>query len=403
MKKIVTIAAAMACAASMFAVDFSARAVMEGQIAKGSFVKDKDPTAQIWNLSKKDQKDADALIMSVNAGNAGAQFQFWYNYDGSGAAPLNVRNTNIWFKPIDSLKITVGDVSYSTYKEMIDWWKVADGQSASAHGRWTWSGFSTVEGSGIGCEWSPIAGLDLNAGVTAGAGNDFASLEKEKSTYAAWGAGAKYSLSGMGLPASVAVSYRDAGKGKEKILSIGADYGNNWADGFYGFINARLRFEDLSYSKLDAAAAKPGFSGKEYSWNKEGALSAVAFDNYFKFSTGAFKVLARIPVTIRTTKDLVDGKQKASDYGFTDPSYMSYELKAFYALDGFTAYVDIENDTAVTFNDKFAETALDMFVQPGVTFNVGSAAFDIGLQLDIPNKEGAALAWSVPFNVAVAF
>lgn len=401
MKKIVTMAAALACAASMFAVDFAARTVMEGQIAKGSFPAKGDPTAEIWNLSKKDQKDADALVMSVNAGNAGAQFQFWYNYDASGAAPLNVRNTNIWFKPIESLKITVGDVSYSTYKEMIDWWKVADGQAASAHGRWTWSSFSTVEGSGIGCEWSPIAGLDLNAGVTAGAGNDFVTLAKDKVTYAAWGAGAKYSLAGMGVPASVAVSYRDAGKDKEKILSIGADYGNNWAAGFYGFINARLRFDNVSYEYIDTKTAIP----QQYTWKKDGILSAVAIDNYFKFSAGGFKVLARIPVTLRTTADLTDdaGKMKASTYGYKDPSYMSYEVKATYALGAITPYVDVENDTAVTFDEKFGESALDMFVKPGVTFNVGSAAFDIGIELDIPNKDGAAFGWAVPFNVAVAF
>ena len=35
-----------------------------------------------------------------------------------------------------------------------------------------------------------------------------------------------------------------AGKGKEKILSIGADYGNNWADGFYGFINVYITLKN---------------------------------------------------------------------------------------------------------------------------------------------------------------
>ena len=145
MKKIIAGAVAVACAASMFAVDFAARNYMSGSIAGG----DKD-SAYIWKLNASDQKDADALVLSVAGETAGAAMQFWYKYDGisnnSGTAGthdqeswgdpqevfgirgssnqvLRVRSVSVWFKPIDMLKITVGDVSTKLFGETLHYWK----------------------------------------------------------------------------------------------------------------------------------------------------------------------------------------------------------------------------------------------------------------------------------------
>ena len=408
MKKIVGIIAAVAMATSVFAVDFAARTVMEGSIASGTIDVDGDDSTKagkfnFWNLSKKDQKDADALVISASTDKAGANFQFWYNYAGNDA-DLKVRTTNIWFKPLDTLKVTVGDVSVGTYKESLDWWKTPAGEKAADHGRWTWSSYATVEGSGISAEFTPIDGLWLNAGLVAGAGNNFFEAtfnDTKDEKYAAWGFAAKYDFAGVaGIPLNAAISYRDAGKDDVKLLAIGAEYGNRWGDGFYGFLNMRLRFEGFSYdSEPVLVAGMPNI----YNWSAKNILSAVALDNMVKFQSGAFQVLGRFPVVIRTIKEVEADGKKATDYKYKDPSYMSYEIKAIYALGAFSVYFDIENDTAVTFDDKLSETLLDMFIQPGITFSVGSASFDIGLQLDIPNKKGANFDWSVPFNVAIAF
>ena len=114
MKKIVMGAAALLCAASMFAVDFAATIKMAGDIAGGAVTEGTADTTYIWKLNSNDQKDADALVVSVNGDKAGANFQFWYNYAGNDA-DLKVRSTNLWFKPIDMVKVTVGDVSVKTY------------------------------------------------------------------------------------------------------------------------------------------------------------------------------------------------------------------------------------------------------------------------------------------------
>ena len=73
MKKIVMGAAALLCAASMFAVDFAAKVQMAGSIAKKN-----GDNVDFITLDKKDQKDADALVISASTDKAGANFQFWY-------------------------------------------------------------------------------------------------------------------------------------------------------------------------------------------------------------------------------------------------------------------------------------------------------------------------------------
>ena len=412
MKKIVGIIAAVTMAASVFAVDFNARVIMEGSIADGTIDidgdKEKEGAVNFWKLNKKDQKDADALVLSANGDKAGAQFQMWYNYEGGDAAALKIRSTSLWFKPIDMLKVTIGDVDVGTYKEMIDWWKVAVGNSASEHDNWgtggQWSSYATVSGAGLSVEVTPIDGLWLSAGVVATPDTNLAQIKfngTKDETYGAYGVAAKYNLSNLlGLPMTAAISWRDSGKDSYKIAAIGADYGNNFAAGLYAMLNVRFFFEDFSYKTIDTDVS--GLP-QMYTWTLNNALRGIAFDNYFKYSVGALNVQARLPVTVRTVKDL-KGDKKASAWGLPeDPSYMCYEVKVTYAFDSFNAYLDIENDNACTFNSAAKETFLNMNVQPGVTFNVGTCALDVGLMIDVPNAKGANIGWSIPFTASVAF
>ena len=419
MKKIVGIIAAVTMAASVFAVDFNARVYMTGKIADGTIDingdEKKEGAVNFWNLAKQDQKDADALVLSANGDKAGAQFQMWYNYEGGDAAALKIRSTSLWFKPIDMLKVTIGDVDVGTYKEAIDWWKVAVGNSASEHDNWgtggQWSSYATVSGAGLSVEATPIDGLWLSAGVVATPDTNLAQIKFDglkNETYGAYGVAAKYNLSNLlGLPMTTAISWRDAGKGSTKILAIGADYGNNFAAGLYAMMNVRFFFDKATFSYFDSTVASGNAIGKNYEWTAKNVLRGIAFDNYFKYSVGALNVQARLPVTVRgLVKDMTENNKKASDYGYTpktDPSYMSYEVKVTYAFDSFNAYLDIENDNACTFNSAAKETFLNMNVKPGVTFNVGTCALDVGLDIDVPNKKGANIGWSIPFTASVAF
>lgn len=370
MKKIVGIlSAAAVLAASVFAVDFSARNYMAGSIAGG----DKD-SAYIWKINKADQKDADALVLSANLDNAGAQMQFWYNYDGNGAAPLNVRNTSIWFKPIDQIKVTVGDLSTKLFGETLHYWKDPAGTAWNQYYN-GYSGYGTVEQAGINVEITPIDGLYITAGIAAGTGTNFISFVKDVDpTIKAYGAGVKYNLNGVaGIPLTVGVEFRSAGSNAENVLGIGASYGGRYAQGFYGMVEARLRMNE-------------GDSGK---------LDGITINNHFRFATGPFEAQLRAPVTIRT---------KGDD---TDPSWLAYSAKVSYALDGITPYLllgnDINNAGAYKLNKDFADS-FGIEIKPGVSLNVGAASIDLAVLIDINGKLfGDNVAWSVPFELSLAF
>ncbi len=352
--------AALTMAASMFAADFAARVVMEGSLAGGN-----KADTYIWQLNKKDQQDADALIVSVNGDKAGAQFQLWYNYAGDDAA-LKVRKTNLWFKPVDMLKITVGDVSSGAwFGNTLDYWKNPCGGSVADYGTWAakFSSYATVEGSGVMAELTPVEGLVINGGITAGAGNSFMTIKGK--TVAAYGIGAKYTLGD--IPLTFGATYRDAGKGAAKLISVGALYGNPYADGIHESVNARMRLE-------------------------AGKLAGITIDNYTRYAAGAFVAAFRAPVTIR----LADN----------DPSYIDWSAKFTYACDGFTPYLlmgsDVDNNGAITLDKNFGKT-FEMQIQPGVTLNVGSCALDVAARINVLPGEKHAISWALPFTASVAF
>lgn len=382
MKKIVTGIVALALASSVFAADVAAKVYMTGSIASG----DKDSTSFL-TLDAVDQKDADAIVLTAGGDQAGANFQLWYKYsggkdvstDGSAVSnALNIRSTNLWFKPIDMVKVTIGDMSFGGYKEMIHWWKDPTGSSLVQATAWDgrYSSYNTVEAAGFGVEVTPIDGLYINAAVAPGAGASFYNTKNE--TTAAYGAAVKYDFNGLtGLPITAIASWRDEGAGTAatKIAAIGADYGAAFGDGFYGFVNARMymRGSNASWAAGNLDDLK---------------LRGIAIDNYFKYSVGALKVAAQVPVIIRTSGEA------------NDPSYMLYDIKATYGIDAYTPYLEICNNDAYTPIAFDGSQPFGIQIQPGVTFNVGSCALDVSVKF---NLYDGAFAWSVPFTAGVQF
>ena len=438
MKKIVMGAAALLCAASMFAVDFAATIKMAGDIAGGAVTEGAD-TTYIWKLNSNDQKDADALKLSVSGDQAGASFQFWYKYS-NGAAPsasatttaatgddgtttyttttnittnsmLQVRSTSIWVKPIDQLKITLGDVSCGIFGEKLHYWKDPCGNDYASASSWDhgYSSYATVEGAGIAAELTPIEGLTVVAGIAAGCDTNFISFVENVSTVAvkAYGVSAAYNLSSVAdLPVTIGVSWRDEGTDAIKILAIGAEYGNAFAEGFYGMLNARMFFSQ----KVGSATVSA--TGKDYK------MTGIAFDNFFRFKTGAMTIDLRAPIILRgLAGQTVSADGVATALNETnDPSYMYLSAKFSYALDGLTIYVGAgsdydENLDGWVFNKDFGDN-FNLTIHPGVTFNVGACAFDIGARFDIKdavasttnaNAKYHPFAWSIPFTATIGF
>lgn len=339
-----------AMVAGAFAADVVARVVMDGALAK----KSGDGVA-LFALDKKDQKDEDALLFQVNGDEAGAYFRAWYNYAGNDGA-VTIRDTKLWFKPVSMLKITVGRLNdYATYKEMLHWWKDPVGGSFAEYNSWAAKYGAGIDGNGIGFELTPVDGLNVAVGFEPGVGAAWLDGKAYKELWAQ----VKYSNI-AGLPLSAGVSYNDKGTDAAKIISVGFDYGNPWADGFYAMVNARMRLVD--------------------------GLAGISIDNYFKFISGALTAQLRAPVTIRTNDD----------------SYMSFSGKVQYAVGAITPYFLFGSDAVRNdgINLKAFGDTFNCTFQPGFTTNVGACSIDLGIRLDYNNK---AMDWAIPFECALSF
>lgn len=372
MKKIVMGLAALAMAASIFAADFSATVKMDTEIA----AKNGD-AVDFLKIKSKDQKDSDALIISGASDRAGGQFQIWYKYDGTdgqndykdwtkkekgtsagswedgnlqiGPHGLRIRNVNVWFKPIDQLKVTIGNVAIDSYKEQIFWWH---GVYGAAPGSWgAFGGEYQGTQAGVKAEFRADA-LSFEAALFQGIDAAMFSTA-DGYGYKGYAVKAKYAFES----GSAALVFSDKGKDAEKIIAVGADYSG--ISGLYFFANFNARLKD--------------------------GLQGISLDNYFKYSADALTIQGHLPFVLFKDGDkMVPG--------------MYATLKVIYALDGFSPYflatTEPDGDSGWRFDDfKFAMT-----FKPGVTFNVGSASFDAAFRLDVkPDTTN----WSVPVAITV--
>jgi len=385
MKKILAIVSMAAMVAgAAFAADAKASIQLWGSLVKGSTAE--DSTVDFLTVNDTTQKDTDAFIFDFSGEKAGGHFQLYYTSSATDGSAITARGAKIWFKPFDMLKVTVGNVEDGgLYKERITWWKVPVGAPLLHQDDWwraRWNGYM-VSAYGVMAEISPIAGLNITAAITPG--KDTAFVTSAENSYTQYALIAKYQIMDS---VSAGIGFCDNGYGSYKKLRFGADYS---ASGLYAMLQGNLFFDDPNFTTQ-------GWSDASKVWT----LTGICIDNYFEYSTGALKLQLTAPVTLRITD--VEG----------DDSYMSLNFKASYGLDGFTPYFSIGTPGFVgsssnAEDSSFTEWNLKDFdfsiaALPGVTFNVGEAAFDVGVGIVYNDADKADIVtWAIPFKVSIGF
>ena len=265
------------------------------------------------------------------------------------------------------MKVTVGDVAFSPlYKERIFWWHGING--GAAVGSWGAFGGDYFAGAGLTADLS-INSLSVTAALIPGFGKDengeikpnaFVSTTPNYG-YKSWGISAKYAFDG----GSVGVAFADKGFNEAKTVSLGGEY---TISGLYANVNLGARF---------------GNSG----------FLSFSIDDYLEYSLDALKIQAHLPfVFTKSESTIVPG--------------MYATVKLSYAIDGLTPYflasTEPDGDSGWTLDNTFK---FKMTFQPGVTFNVGAASFDIAFRADVDDsKEGnSKFEWKIPFSIGVGF
>jgi hypothetical protein len=341
-------------------------------------------------LNNQDQKDPDLIQVSVAGDVTGASFRLWSNLDAD-ASIVHLRKAVLWWKPMDMLKLSVGNVSAGGYTEQLDWWKVPCGASLSQFAAWEnrWSSAATGDKEGgVQLDINPMDNLSIVFGLYPGYGMDVGKLDPDLEpdpdedfydANTAWGILAKYNIEGFG---SVLGAYRDDGFDDFKIGRIGFDV--NAVENLYAFLTGIMYWDD--HTVAGGAADEDQMM-----------LRGFVIDNYVKYSMDAITLEARFPITMRLT-----GQEG-------DDSYMTYRVRGKYAMDGgITPYLNIENGDGVPINFAETDTSVAISIRPGMEWSVENLWGDIGLQIDVPASDGddntdEKVTWSIPFKMRVSW
>jgi hypothetical protein len=338
MKKIVGILAAAAIfATSVFAADVSAGVRIEGSLF--DYKANGDIAALTFKHKNEDYHKP--VSFSISDDKAGATFHFT---DQEGTTMTSTK-WSIWFKPLDVLKITVGDWDANINVETIDY-----------------NTYSKIGSAGYTLSLTPVDGLSFDLTFAPGwQGKSWLSKAN----------GADAVVDELGLKIAYSADFGtigaifDAKKTFEEI-KFGAGYKNTF-DSLTMFVTFLGWYVKPEFAKIRAEAYA------EY------AADAIKFQ---AFVAGGYNMIGFDPLN---TWDFAycDAAKKA---------FVGAKMKFSYSMDAGTFYVYVKDE-------NFLADAFAMQIKPGFAYNVGCMSGDIAVQFDIANK----VAVSVPVSFAVSF
>lgn len=361
--------AAVAMAASVFAVDMTAGARLSGDIFTYNGATKEMNAMKIGNDNQFWHKP---VTLSISSDKAGATVKFT---EGDKDA-VNAGKWAIWFKPVDALKIDLGTIDDSMNTESI------------AYG----GRVLNYDSFGFRAAYTADA-LTLKVALVPGKGSYFfangavADQANGKKAYdAAYDAAIKLASDpknptdaekAAAVVAAEAAKKAaiDAATGKSAIaeLNVAASYNAGDAGTISAMFDAKASFDEIAV----AAGYKNSFGAvtvfADYAFKKAGTnTNVVDFDVIY--NEGAINAQAYVKFTAEAANTL-------------------YTIaKVNYSLDnGSAVYGKFESKNLLA--DKF-----DATIALGLTGSVGIMSYEVAPQYEIVKK-----TFSVPFNVAVGF
>ena len=340
MKKIITGIAALAMLTSVFAVDFTAGFQLKGEVFSFDGAS-KD--VGVFKLSHENTKDDKPFIFSVSSEKAGGTLKFYDDATGD----IVANYWNIWFKPLDMLKIDLGNHDTKLNCESITWWM------GKVLGTSDW---------GIKATFSFDA-LSISAMLNAANGAYWASKPNkgdfslgETALYASYGAD-------FGTISALFVA-----KDTFKNIAIGAGYKNT-----FGSITM---FADAAFNYVD----------KKADAYKNNTRSNLAVDADVKYAQDALSAEAYVKWT---ASDIENIKKDTMD--------IMLQAKVGYNVSGGTVYVKFVDKDVLNF---LKESNLDT-LELGFDGYMGAMSYNIAAK--VSSTWAGKINFSVPFWVRLGF
>lgn len=353
--------AAVACAASMFAADISSATKISGKLF------DFDASKKLSLFTERNDSHDYAnpnFTMSISDDKAGATVKITTNNYGGENEGTVLTTQTIWFKPVDALKITVGNYDVALNKEQIDWTESKTGlggngflASVNANGFGLDIGLAAHDKTGF---WfSKADGVDpvlKNIFVKAAYSADFGTIGgfftyETVPAVAAAAAKTEYYLDTKdGVVKTKDTAAVEAKKAGNKML-FGAGYRNN-------------------FSGVDAFLNVVGSMGEKFEWVRPELYVSGKVDAL------GYQLFAAPLIYTESGKD----------------AECELLAKVTYAMDGVTPYVYFKDANLLA--KTFAAT-----VKVGATGSVGLMGWNCWLEIAAAEKP----AFSIPFELTVSF
>ncbi|MBR1639447.1 MAG: hypothetical protein IJ688_08685 [Treponema sp.] len=378
MKKIVgIIGAAAVLASSIFAADVSAKVNLLGDLFSYGEYQDWN-AGGVWKknitaigIAEGGQSWNPSFSMTASGDQAGASMKF---FDSGATEAVSNINYSIWFKPIDILKITVGNFTSGLSQETIDYSNGATGIDSNGVALSLSSGGFNADVFLVSGWSSANFGWDRVTKINGW----FTKADKADPVIGETYIKLSYAIDGVGTIGAYAdlntnQKYTDWGNGGVVVYCPGADFGVGYDNTFGNvkmFVNVLTGFDD--------------------DWNF-GIVRAEAFatTNIDALGLSAFVVGGYATEKVKT--DIAQDKL-ANVAGFGKGAFVGFTAKATYGINGCTPYLYLKCDNALA--DSFSLEA-----KPGVAFNVGSCSLDVAVDLYIQEH----FKFDVPVVCSVAF
>ena len=388
MKKIVGIlAAAAVLATSVFAADVSAKVRVTGEIFNldNTVVNEKNEAASAFKLFRaatvSHAYDAPYATLSTSTDNAGASVNFTTGDDGT--TDLGVSNVQVWFKPIDLLKIQAGHHDICMNKETIDW--------TSTNGYVTFGyslGFAQDAFS-----MNVALGTDNNGWFFEDAQAKYGTKEEPavayvKDLYTNLAYGADFGT----------ISAMFEYKGKSANLTT-KDYTPTtikFGAGYKNTFDALTIFADVVGTSYSAATDKEKDEGLKYTYkDKDGkprSAFGLAIDAFAQYSADALTVKGYVLANIKDFGNLNKDKD-GTDIMWNNNFELGLKARVDYKLDnGIGIYGYFGSGNLLRKETKAGDTdpssVFAATIKAGATGNVGIATWETWLEISTGNSVG---------------
>ena len=341
MKKIVAGLAALAMAASVFAVDVTAQLKMESDIfdstSKSVLT---TPVSTGWDGNNT------YLKFSASGDKSGAQFSL----NGADGEDIDFLNYSLWFKPVDALKITIGNapVGASIAQGTFAWWAVS------------------------------------------------ARLNNDEDAY-----GVRFDLTFDAL----SFAFYSAKSALLNFSNSGyAVLGDFWFEGKYnlgdagtiqGFVTKGANINAYGVGGWETTGLAFGVAYNNMPWQQTGYYADVVanLDSNFKFEGVASQIGGQYctnGLALRLTNMIAYG----SHYGSADKYFdYGFAFKASYAIDAWTPWIQLVGNEIL---DK------KLGLSAGVDTKVGSVDISIAFESALDFNSGSTFSFKLPVYFTVA-